>query len=165
MDKLEESQRWILLDILQRAGRTARDSILEIREQRKGEQIGETGHQTATTLSSTAPGVVQSAIKNHANNTNFEVDCSLHLEYESTNFRYDFNKGLPLLVVDEVDGQKAIGRFQSQRTILETRLQKPGWDLFYTRPDSAICMALFEGTKLEDITLSVTTTMQGDVFS
>ena len=96
MDKLEESQRWILLDILQRAGRTARDSILEIREQRKGEQIGETGHQTATTLSSTAPGLVQSAIKNHANNTNFEVDSSLHLEYESTNFRYDFNKGLPL---------------------------------------------------------------------
>jgi fructose-1,6-bisphosphatase/inositol monophosphatase family enzyme len=42
---------------------------------------------------------------------------------------------------------------------------RQGWNCLNMRPDSAVCMALFEGPKFGDITVNVTTTMQGDVLS
>lgn len=155
--------RGTLLDILEQAGRTSRTLILDIKEARKGEQIGGTGHQTGTQLYSSAPGLVLSAIRQHAIDS-YDIDL-VEIVFESSNFEYDFRSGKPVLVVDEIDGQKFTGRFQSQRATLETRLQRQGWEVFNMKPDSAVCMALFEGPTFKDIVVNVTTTMQGDVFS
>jgi serine/threonine protein kinase len=161
---MNPGDRGKLLDILEAAGRSSRAQILEIREQRKGEQIGGAGHQSGTTLSSSAPGLVLGAIKQHAIG---KYDISqINIEFESSSFAYDFSaRGKPVLLVDEVEGQKFTTRFQAQRTSLEQRLMKQGWDCFNMRSDSAVCMALFEGPRFEDITVNVTTTMQGDVLS
>jgi hypothetical protein len=87
-DMMNPESRGKLLDILEAAGRSSRAQILEIREQRKGEQIGGAGHQSGTILSSSAPGIVLGAIKQEAIG---KYDISqINIEFESSNFTYDF---------------------------------------------------------------------------
>jgi serine/threonine protein kinase len=155
-----------VLYILKEASIRSIDDILNVKEDQRGAHTGPDGHFKGNSLANHTESIIMQNLRNcyQVIYPDFEKDISI--VFEDQKFEYDFKKenNKPVIVID-LDGQKYTSRHQALRTTLEKQLHRQDMNIFYLKPDAAVCMTMFEDSKFDDVSLSVTTTLNKDQLS